>query len=194
MAETHHDGNMAVKLATAVITAMHRALMMLYSDTSQNRAEDLHVEVIYCRVGSDGKTGSRYFIFRYRRYIHDATSNKFIPGCWNAQQDVPIREWLDSSYLHQGLSNKEAAKRLGIVGPNVLELKKPTIVSSIIREFSKPFYLYQNFLVWTWGKIPGSFAALFTSTTRSHMYQNVQHHSGTITCSLSTASFESAAA
>jgi hypothetical protein len=168
--------------------------MTLYSDTSQNRAEDLHIEVTYCKVGLDGRTGSRYFNFRFRRYIHDAALNKFIPGCWNAQQDAPIREWLDSSYLHRGLSNEEAAKRLGIVGPNVLELKKPTIVSSICREFSKPFYLYQNFLVWTWGKIPESFATLFTLTTHSYLYRNVQHHSGTTTCSLSTASFESVVA
>ena len=50
-------------------------------------------------------------------------------------------------------TNAEASMRRGIVGPNVLDLKKPTIITSIANEFSKPFYLYQNFLVWTWGKI-----------------------------------------
>ena len=159
--ETHLDSKLVVKLMTPVYTAIHRALMMLYSDKSQNRSEGLHIEVTYCKVSLDSKTGSRYFNFRFRRYIHDTATNKFIPGCWN-DQHVAIREWLDSSYMHQGLSNEEAAKRLGIVGRNVLELKKPTIVSSIFHEFSKPFYLYQNFLVWTWGKIPESFATIFS--------------------------------
>jgi hypothetical protein len=126
---------------------------MLYSDMSQNPAEGLHNQVTYCKVRVDRKTGSRYFYFRFRRYIHDVSSNKFIPGCWNVNQDTAIREWLDRTYLYHGLSNEDAIKRLGVAGPNVLDLKKPTIVSSIIREFSQPFYLYQNFLVWTWGKI-----------------------------------------
>lgn len=31
-----------------------------------------------------------------------------------------------------------------------LVIPRPTIPGCIIREFSKPFYLYQNFMVWTW--------------------------------------------
>lgn len=65
---------------------------------------------------------------------------------------MTIGRWLDRSYLYEGLSHEEASIRRGIVGPNVLDLKKPTILMSIANEFSKPFYLYQNFLVWTWGK------------------------------------------
>ncbi|KAL3775476.1 hypothetical protein ACHAW5_005527 [Stephanodiscus triporus] len=140
--ETHYENKLVVKLMPIVL--------MLYSDMSQNPAEGLHNQVTYCKVRVDRKTGSRYFYFRFRRYIHDFSSNKFIPGCWNVHQDTTIREWLDRTYLYHGLSNDEAIKRLGVAGPNVLDLKKPTIVSSIISEFSQPFYLYQNFLVWTW--------------------------------------------
>ena len=178
-----------------VVPAMQKALLVSYSDKSQNPAKGLHNEVTYCSVRVDGKTGSRYFYFRFRRYIYDSGSNKFIPGCWNVQQDTAIRDWLDSSYLYQGLSKDEAVKRLGIVGPNVLELKKPTIFSSIIHEFSKPFYLYQNFLVWTWGKsIRESFATFVISRKHSQIHRYVQRHSGTITCSLSIASFDSVVA
>jgi hypothetical protein len=111
-------------------------------------------EVTFCKVKVEAKSGSRYFYFRFRRYIFDAVQNKFIPGCWNIHQDekMTIGHWLDRSYLYEGLSNEEASIRRGIVGPNVLDLKKPTIIMSIAKEFSKPFYLYQNFLVWTWGK------------------------------------------
>jgi hypothetical protein len=54
---------------------------------------------------------------------------------------------LNKNYMHKGLTTEESSKRLGIVGPNVLDLKKPTIVGSIRKEFSKAFYLYQNFMV-----------------------------------------------
>ena len=101
----------------------------------------------------DKTTGTRYIYFRFRRFVYDAASNKFVPGSWDVQEGVKIGDWLDSSYLHQGLSKDEAVKRRGIVGPNVLELKKPTVIGSIYTEFSKTFYLYQTFMVWTWGKI-----------------------------------------
>jgi hypothetical protein len=50
--------------------------------------------------------------------------------------------------MHQGLTAEESTRRLGVVGPNILDLKKPTVIGSIMKEFSKPFYLYQNFMVW----------------------------------------------
>ena len=96
------------------------------------------------------KTSSKYFNFRMRRYIYDDSSKKYIPGCCSVTQDTTIGQWLDKSYLHNGLTSDESSKRLGIVGPNVLDLKKPTLFGSIKNEFSKPFYLYQNFMVWTW--------------------------------------------
>jgi hypothetical protein len=79
----------------------------------------------------DKTTGTRYFYFRFRRFVYDAASNKFVPGSWDVQEGVKIGDWLDSSYLHQGLSKDEAVKRRGIVGPNVLELKTPTVIGSI---------------------------------------------------------------
>jgi hypothetical protein len=124
----------------------------VYSDESQRLTQGLQMKVTFCTVKIDPKTGSRYFYFRFRRYIFDAGQNKFIPGCWNMNHDTTIGQWLDTTYMYAGLSKGEASMRLGIVGPNVLDLKKPTIVGSIADEFSKPFYLYQNFLVWTWGK------------------------------------------
>lgn len=63
-------------------------------------------------------------------------------------EDSTIGNWLDDSTKYKGLATDEAIKRLGIVGQNTLDLKKPTIIGSILREFSKPFYLYQNFMVW----------------------------------------------
>jgi P-type E1-E2 ATPase len=36
------------------------------------------------------------------------------------------------------------------VGPNTIDIKKPFILSTILREFSKPFYTYQLFMLWAW--------------------------------------------
>jgi hypothetical protein len=63
-------------------------------------------------------------------------------------EGATIGDWLDKDTMHKGLTGNEATQRLGVVGPNILDLKKPTVLGCIIREFSKPFYLYQNFMVW----------------------------------------------
>ncbi|KAL3816680.1 hypothetical protein ACHAXA_003870 [Cyclostephanos tholiformis] len=124
-------------------------LSFIFSNRSQ-RGEGSKTSVTFCKVRVDSNTGTRYFYFRFRRFIYDAALNSFVTGSWDVQEGANIGAWLDSSYLHQGLSEDEAVKRLGIVGPNVLKLKKPTIIGSIYAEFSKPFYLYQTFMVWTW--------------------------------------------
>jgi cation-transporting ATPase 13A3/4/5 len=74
----------------------------------------------------------------------------FIPGRLDITEGATIGNWLNKDTLHKGLTSNEATQRLGVVGPNILDLKKPTVLGCIIREFSKPFYLYQNFMVWTW--------------------------------------------
>ena len=148
--DTHYQTKRIVKLLSSMESVFRRVLSFLYSDVSRHPAIGSRMKVTLCKVREDKKTGSRYFYFRMRRYILDETEKKFIPGRWNANEEPTIGEWLDKSCMHQGLSHEEASKRLAIVGPNVLDLKKPTIIQSILNEFAKPFYLYQNFMVWTW--------------------------------------------
>ena len=114
--------------------------------------EGSNSSVTFCKVRLDKTTETRYFYFRFRRFIFDTSLNTFVAGDWNVTENATIGKWLDKAYLHQGISNDEAVVRRGIVGPNVLDLKKPTLVGSIFAEFSKTFYIYQTFLVWTWGK------------------------------------------
>ena len=57
--------------------------------------------------------------------------------------DTSVGKWLDKSTMTKGLSISESTWRLGIVGENVLHMDKPTVIKSIIKEFQKPFYLYQ---------------------------------------------------
>jgi hypothetical protein len=149
--DTNYKNNYVVNVISSM-SILQNTLAFLYSDESLRSTNGRQNKVTYCKVKKDATTGTRYFYFRFRRYIYDETLQKFIPGFMDVTQDKSIGSWLDTSYLHQGLSHEEAARRLGVVGPNVLDLKKPTILSSILNEFSKPFYLYQTFMVWTWGK------------------------------------------
>jgi hypothetical protein len=54
----------------------------------------------------------------------------------------------DKKTMNQGLSMSESTWCLGIVGENVLHMEKPTVLGSILKEFNKGFYLYQNYMVW----------------------------------------------
>lgn len=145
--------NMYARFLLVTISRIWSFLALVFSDESLHSAQGWQNKVTYCKVKTDAKTGTRYFYFRFRRYIYDDTVNKFIPGFFDViQGSISYGSWLDNSYLHQGLSQEEATRRLGIVGPNVLDLKKPMLISAILAEFSKPFYLYQTFMIWIWGK------------------------------------------
>lgn len=149
--DTNYKNKCVMKVISSV-SILQNTLAFLYSDETLRSTNGWQNNVTYCNVKKDASTGTRYFYFRFRRYIYDETLQKFIPGCMDVTNEKPINSWLEKSYLHQGLSHEEAAQRLGVVGPNILDLKKPTIVLSILTEFSKLFYLYQTFMVWTWGE------------------------------------------
>ena len=148
--DSNYKNEYVVKVLSS-LSVLQSVMAFLYSDESLRSTQGWQNKVTYCEVKKDTKTGTRYYYFQFRRYIYDDNCKKFIPGFFDVTQDAGYGSWLDKSYLHHGLSQEEATKRLGVVGPNVLDLKKPTLISSILTEFSKPFYLYQTFMVWTWG-------------------------------------------
>jgi hypothetical protein len=49
-----------------------------------------------------------------------------------------------------GLTTEQAEASYNIVGPNIIPIEKPTVLGSLYKEFSKTFYIYQNFMVWSW--------------------------------------------
>ncbi|KAL7521821.1 hypothetical protein ACHAWX_006509 [Stephanocyclus meneghinianus] len=148
--DTLYEKKCIVKFLGFLLDGFYGFMDFIYSIKSEDADTGLRYKTTYCKVRIDEKTGSRYFYFRMRRYIYDDTESKFVPGRLNVAEDSTIEHWLSKDHMQHGLSSQEATRRLGVVGPNVLDLKKPTILGSIVREFSKPFYLYQNFMVWTW--------------------------------------------
>jgi P-type E1-E2 ATPase len=49
-----------------------------------------------------------------------------------------------------GLDSTGVENRMTQLGPNYIRIKKPKISTTIVREFSGAFYLYQCFIVWAW--------------------------------------------
>ena len=109
--------------------ASRSVLSFLYSDKTHNPSTGTQHEVTFCEVFTDPKTGSKHFYFRMRHYIYNNELKKYIPGCWNVK-NANIGTWLDKSYMYCGLMSEEAIMRLAIVGPNVLDLKKPILLLS----------------------------------------------------------------
>ncbi|PVU99319.1 hypothetical protein BB559_000814 [Furculomyces boomerangus] len=87
--------------------------------------------------------GRRYFEFHSTRYIY--------------QNDVEIYDSMEFNIGETGqdilrnstgLSQTEAEYRSEILGPNFIEVNIPTFLSSVAKEFSSFFYLYQFMILW----------------------------------------------
>jgi hypothetical protein len=97
----------------------------------------------HCGSNPGGET--RFTYHRMRRYVYDDDAGRFIPSFYSVGT-------LLGDFLGQvgGLSSKEVRERTSLLGPNIIPIDKPTVYGSVMKEFSKPFYLYQNFMVWSW--------------------------------------------
>lgn len=102
-------------------------------------------ETIFCPIATDLPTGTRSVLHRMRHYVYDEEVKSFAPLALNVGRTVG-----DLLGQSNGLSQEEANRRRGTYGPNIIPLTKPTVLGSLYKELRKPFYLYQNFMVWTW--------------------------------------------
>ena len=85
----------------------------------------------------------------------------FVPG--TIQVGERLGDFLNQS---QGLSTDEVVQRTAKVGPNIVPMDRPTILGSIRKEFGKAFYLYQNFMVWTWAPYWYYYMAIVNTVVR----------------------------
>lgn len=118
----------------------------------------------YCRVQRDG--GDRYIVFLFRRYNLLVTENKeefqedgasselepelprFAPGVWHVGTTITdIATAVDPAV---GLTADQVEERRRVVGPNSIEMVEPSFWRCLFKEFTKAFYTYQTFMVWTW--------------------------------------------
>lgn len=95
-----------------------------------------------------GSAPQRYFVYSFRRYNFDAQAQKYIPG--HLQVANHVGDLQQVAINRKGLSEKQVLQRLEKIGPNVIDMKKPLFSTCLAQEFAKPFYTYQNFILWTW--------------------------------------------
>jgi hypothetical protein len=122
-----------------LISLVNRSMAFLFSEPPREK-----FKVEYCPVETT-TDGTRFFVFNFRRYNYDDASCKFAPGVWQAANTIG-----DLDKMRNGLGANEAEKRRRVVGPNSIEMKPASLLRSISGEFTKPFYTYQNYMVWTW--------------------------------------------
>jgi hypothetical protein len=101
-------------------------------------------DVQLCPVQVDDM-GTRYFVFNFRRYGFDSEAAKFVPGDFQVARTIA-----DIVQSANGLTQEDVIRRRRTVGDNSIEMPKPHLWEIFVKEFSKPFYTYQNFMLWTW--------------------------------------------
>jgi E1-E2 ATPase/Cation transporter/ATPase, N-terminus len=112
---------------------------------SEGRMVYLPVQTAAGPGGSGGGGGVKYFCHEFRRYNYNAETDAFEAG------QLPVVHTIgDVLQAKAGLTTEQVEQRLRIVGPNVIEMKRPSFFRCLYTEFSKPFYVYQNYMLWTW--------------------------------------------
>lgn len=125
------------------ITATMR---FIFSDmTPLPDSDGLSLETTVCPIKTDVDGTTKFFVFHMRRYNFDEESGIF--AAKNCSIGSTIDDFLSVS---KGLTTQQVEKRLATIGRNVIHMKKPTVFNCLIEEFSKPFYIYQLFMIWTW--------------------------------------------
>lgn len=125
--------------------AFHEVFTFIFSDRNFfgcKRTQNGYYRIV--RVQTD-RDGSRYILFRFRRY--NLSEDRFVPGVLDTYDTIGGIVKADTP---SGLSTAEIDAHRGIVGQNTISLKKPTYARCLFNELSKPFYTYQNFMVWAW--------------------------------------------
>jgi magnesium-transporting ATPase (P-type) len=118
-----------------------RVMAFFFSDISRAKATG---KTEFCVVTTD-LDGTRFFVFNFRRYNYNEQLCKFVPGRWET-----VRKIADMYELRPGLSKEQVRIRRALVGPNVIEMREPSLLRTLSSEFARPFYTYQNFMIWTW--------------------------------------------
>jgi hypothetical protein len=130
---------------SAVGKVIGAVLTGLFSDANTfglSRSVDGVFEI--CRVRRD-EDGTRYFMFMFRRYILEG--DRFVPG--QASVGTTLEDICGGVSAKAGLSSGAVADRRRVVGPNLVDMGKPSVVGTLWRQVSQPFYTWQMFFVWT---------------------------------------------
>lgn len=129
--------------ASVVFKTLHVALDNMMKFIFSEVEHDIPGKMEFVPVLND--KGTRYLDFRLRRYYFDKASNSFVPSeidvGGNARQLFSMKGGLTTEQVN----DKEA--RFGL---NVVSIAPPVVAKILLNEFNRVFYVYQNFMAWTW--------------------------------------------
>lgn len=85
----------------------------------------------------------KYIEYELRRFAYDESVGLFLP--------MKFPEWTMSMICNaKGLTTDQAHELSSRVGENYIKLEVPWLITAVFSEFSKPFYIYQWFIMQTW--------------------------------------------
>ena len=128
------------KIANAIFISFESTAAFLFSEPNRG----VPGKTTYTAVQTDF-TKSRFIEFRLRRYHFDAKSLSFAPS--NMDVSGSAAQLFE---MKDGLSSQKVREKEADVGLNVINIGDPSFIGIVIAEFSKIFYVYQNFMAWTW--------------------------------------------
>jgi len=151
--ENFTDAGRAAAAASTYIGRIRNAMSFMFSWINSVMAfvfsditrPDVRGGFTFCPVMRDADDGGRSFYYRLRRYNFDADSGMYVPG--RKELGTTIGDYLE---LKNGLDSSSVREARAVVGPNRIDMKRPTFIGSLVSEFNRIFYTYQLYITWTW--------------------------------------------
>jgi len=138
--------NRGVAMVKGFMNSVNKCFTTIFAFLFSDVIRPKHIRggLHYCPVLVDAD-GTRSFFFRLRRYVYSEETGCYVPGILEVGSTLK-----DFQNCIHGLTESEANHRRSKIGHNSIDLKKPSFFVGIIEEFSKTFYIYQNFITWGW--------------------------------------------
>jgi E1-E2 ATPase len=161
------------------IVMQHRKVMIMVFATPDARTDPNKGILKYCLVETN-PDGTKYFMFVFRRYNFDLEKQSFVPASYKlgntfaelAPKGATVIDILEAAYLQIvgdntaenappiahpscffGLTTRDVLQRRQAIGANIIEMEEPSFVKEFLSEVSKPFFLYQFYILWLWNAI-----------------------------------------
>ncbi len=148
---------------SSFFAVVHEAMTFLFSDRNSfgcPRSSNGHFSIV--PVLTDPDDGTRYIIFRFRRYILEG--DRFLPGTlnkFNFLQDIV------KANDTKGLADAVVKENRRVVGENHISMRKPMFLRCLKNEICKPFYTYQIFMIWSVSDMIAFLFSAFISSNSS---------------------------
>jgi len=115
-----------------------------YIDQKRKRKSTSHLLPVH-RLGERSDSG-RFFEFTCVRYLEEGQSCRFRPAGQLETSGAQVHKTLQNG----GLSKKTAAELRFTEGPNQISVKVPSILESLMIEFSEINYIFQTASIWNY--------------------------------------------